>query len=121
MANFRIILDFETDDNVTLGMLTRELENNGIAGDGVTAYKIVEARETTLKRVTKEFLDKKINDTMLSIRAMNCLAAAEIETVRDLVRHKKVELMQYRNFGKKSFDELDRFLEDHDLHWGMDV
>ena len=54
MANFRITLDFETDDNVTLGMLTRDLENNTIAGDGVTAYKIVEARETTLKRVTKE-------------------------------------------------------------------
>ena len=121
MRNFRIVIDFETDDNVTLGMLTRDLENNTITGDGVTAYKIVEARETTLKRATKEVLDMKIDEPHFSIRAMNCLDIAGIRTVRELVRHRKSDLAARGGVGKKTLDEVDRFFDDHGLHWGMDV
>jgi len=134
MAKYRVVLDFETDDNITLGMITRGLEYNdvpirnamfsempSIVGDCAVAYKIVEARETTVKRSTEELLDKKIDLSLFSVRAVNCMKAADIGTVRDLVRHKKSDFMQFRNFGNKTFEELDKFLEYHDLHWGMDV
>jgi DNA-directed RNA polymerase subunit alpha len=134
MAKYRIVLDFETDDDITLGMITRGLEYNeneirnamfseypNVVGDCAVSYKIVEARETTVKRSVEELLDRKVDFSLFSIRAVNCLLAADIETVRDLVKHKKSDLVQFRNFGKKTLDELDKFLEYHDLHWGMDV
>ena len=134
MANFRVVLDFETDDEITLGMIIRGLEYNdvpirnamflehpNIVGDCAVAYKIVEARETTVKRVPDELLDMKIEIPMFSIRARNCLKTVDIETVRDLVRHKKSDFDSYRNFGHKTLDELDMFLESHGLHWGMEV
>ena len=121
MANYRITIEFETDDNVTIGMLTRELENNAITGDGVTAYKIVEARETTLKRETRDLLDMKIDEPHFSILAMNRLYTAGIRTVRDLARHRKADLAGRGGVGKKTLDEVDRFFDDHGLQWGMDV
>ena len=134
MTNFRVVLDFEADDEITLGMIIRGLEYNdvtirnamfsehpNIVGDCAVAYKIVEARETTVKRVPDELLDMKIEIPMFSVRARNCLKAVDIETVRDLVRHKKSDFDSYRNFGHKTLDELDMFLESHGLHWGMEV
>ena len=134
MANFRVVLDFETDDEITLGMIIRGLEYNdvtirnamfselpNIVGDCAVAYKIVEARETTVKRVPDELLDMKIEIPMFSVRARNCLKAVDIETVRDLVRLKKSDFDSYRTFGRKTLDELDMFLESHGLHWGMEV
>ena len=134
MANFRVVLDFETDDEITLGMIIRGLEYNditirnamlselpNIVGDCAVAYKIVEARETTVKRVADELLDLKIEVPMFSIRARNCLKAVDIETIRDLVRHKKSDFDSYRTFGHKTLNELDMFLECHNLHWGMEV
>ena len=57
----------------------------------------------------------------ISVRVLNCLRCAEIETVRDLVKYHRADLLKYRNFGKKSLTELDEFLEDRGLAWGMDV
>ena len=134
MAKYRIILDFETDDNITLGMITRGLEYNeypirnaifseyqDIVGDCAVSYKIAEAKETTVKRSTEELLDKKIDFSLFSVRAANCMKTADIGTVRDLVKHQKDDFLPFRNFGKKTFEELDKFLEYHGLHWGMDV
>ena len=134
MAKYRIVLDFEANDDITLGMIARGLEYNeypirnaifseypNIVGDCAVSYKIVEAREVTVKPITEGILDKKIDLSLFSVRAVNCLKAADIDTVRDLVWHKKSDLVQFRNFGKKTFDELDTFLEHHGLHWGMEV
>lgn len=55
------------------------------------------------------------------LSALNCLRYAEIETIRDLVTMHRADLLKYRNFGKKSLTELDEFLEDKGLAWGMDV
>jgi DNA-directed RNA polymerase, alpha subunit/40 kD subunit len=57
----------------------------------------------------------------LSVRALNCLKAAEIETFADLVSHQRAELMKFRNFGKKSLTEIDTLVERLKLNFGMDV
>ena len=57
----------------------------------------------------------------LSVRALNCLKAAEIETFADLVSHQRSELMKIRNFGKKSLTEIDMLIDRLKLSFGMDV
>ena len=57
----------------------------------------------------------------LSVRALNCLKAAEVETLGDLVKFNKNDLLKFRNFGKKSLTELDELLESLNLTFGMDV
>jgi DNA-directed RNA polymerase subunit alpha len=57
----------------------------------------------------------------LSVRALNCLKAAEVETLGDLVTYTKNDLMKFRNFGKKSLTELDELVEVKGLHFGMDI
>ena len=57
----------------------------------------------------------------LSVRALNCLKAADVETLGELVRYQKNDLLKFRNFGKKSLTELDELLERLDLNFGMDI
>ena len=66
-----------------------------------------------------ELLSKKVTDCDFSVRALCCLRFADIETVGDLVQYKKNELLMFRNFGNKTITELDDFLHDNDLDWGM--
>lgn len=55
-------------------------------------------------------LEKKIIDLDLSVRALNCLKMAEVETLGDLIKYRKGELMKFRNFGKKTLTELENFV-----------
>ena len=55
------------------------------------------------------------------VRALNCLKAADVETIGDLVKLNRSELLKFRNFGKKSLTELDALLASLDLRFGMDV
>ena len=71
--------------------------------------------------VFDEMLDRPITDYPLSIRALNCLKSADINTLRELVRLTEWDLLKFRNFGKKSVSELSDFIKDHDLTWGMNV
>jgi DNA-directed RNA polymerase subunit alpha len=57
----------------------------------------------------------------LSVRALNCLKAAEVETLGDLVKFSKNDLLKFRNFGKKSLTELDALLSHNKLNFGMDI
>ena len=66
-------------------------------------------------------LNQKWNEQELSVRALVCLRAAGIVTVRDLVRLQRNDCLKYRNFGKRTLAELDDFLTDHGLTWGMNV
>ena len=68
----------------------------------------------------RQLLKTKLSDQDLSVRALNCLKAAEVETVGDLVRFNRNDLLKFRNFGKKSLSELD-LLATLNLHFGMDV
>lgn len=69
----------------------------------------------------RQLLKTKLSDQNLSVRALNCLKAAEVETVGDLVRFNRNDLLKFRNFGKKSLSELDDLLATLNLHFGMDV
>ena len=69
----------------------------------------------------RHLLLTKLSDMELSVRALNCLKAAEIETFADLVSHQRAELMKFRNFGKKSLTEIDMLIDRLKLSFGMDV
>ncbi len=69
----------------------------------------------------RHLLLAKLSDQELSVRALNCLKAANIETFADLVSHQRAELMKFRNFGKKSLSEIDALVESRKLSFGMDI
>ena len=69
----------------------------------------------------RQLLKSKLADVDLSVRALNCLRAADVETLGDLVRYSRSELLKFRNFGKKSLNEVDDLLESLGLTFGMDV
>ena len=69
----------------------------------------------------RQLLKTKLVDLDLSVRALNCLKAAEVETLGDLVKFNKNDLLKFRNFGKKSLTELDELLESMSLSFGMEV
>ena len=69
----------------------------------------------------KHLLLTKLSDMGLSVRAFNCLKAADIDTFADLVSYSRSELMKFRNFGRKSLSEIDLLVEKMNLSFGMDV
>jgi len=69
----------------------------------------------------RQLLKTKLADQDLSVRALNCLKAADVDTVGDLVKLHRNELLKFRNFGKKSLTELDELLASLNLKFGMDV
>ncbi|MGN0196020.1 MAG: DNA-directed RNA polymerase subunit alpha [Candidatus Cryptobacteroides sp.] len=87
--------------------------------------------ESTVETDTKELdeeslrmrhlLLSKLADVGLSVRAYNCLKAADIDTFADLVSYSRAELMKFRNFGRKSLNEIDLLIEKANLSFGMDV
>lgn len=69
----------------------------------------------------RQLLKSKLVDMDLSVRALNCLKSAEVETLGQLVQYEKAELLKFRNFGRKSLSELDELLEKNNLSFGMDI
>ena len=69
----------------------------------------------------RQMLKQKLVDLDLSVRALNCLKAADVETLGDLVRYNKNDLLKFRNFGKKSLTELEDLLDGLNLSFGMDI
>lgn len=68
-----------------------------------------------------QLLKSKLVDMDLSVRALNCLKSAEVETLGELVVFNKTDLLKFRNFGKKSLTELDELLANLNLSFGMDI
>ena len=69
----------------------------------------------------RKVLKTPLADLDLSVRAYNCLKAAEIKTLGELVNYHIDDLLKFRNFGKKSLSELEEFVREKGLHFGMDV
>ncbi|MDE5888067.1 MAG: DNA-directed RNA polymerase subunit alpha [Muribaculaceae bacterium] len=69
----------------------------------------------------RQLLKSKLTDMDLSVRALNCLKSAEVETLGDLVVFNKNDLLKFRNFGRKSLTELDDLLANLNLSFGMDI
>ncbi|MBQ8222037.1 MAG: DNA-directed RNA polymerase subunit alpha [Bacteroidales bacterium] len=70
---------------------------------------------------TRQLLKTKLVEMDLSVRALNCLKAAEVETIGDLVALNKHELLKFRNFGKKSLTELEELVRSKGLEFGMNI
>ena len=69
----------------------------------------------------EEKLDKSIEELELSVRSFNCLEAAGIKTIRDLVQKTESEMLKYRNFGRKSLNEIKNILKEMGLKFGMEI
>ena len=69
----------------------------------------------------RQLLKSKLVDMDLSVRALNCLKSAEVETLAELVVFNKTDLLKFRNFGKKSLTELEQLLTNLNLSFGMDI
>ena len=88
------------------------LENNDVDGNQEFDEEVLHMRQ---------LLKTKLVDMNLSVRALNCLKAADVETLGDLVQYNKTDLLKFRNFGKKSLSELDDLLESLNLSFGTDI
>ena len=134
------IYSVEDDDELCMNLSTNELRSIAnsllcfadiIDGNRVkkkktktstkNKYENVESENIPDKTDIKGLLNTKVNYDLFSARAIICFKIADISTVRDLVRHQKTDFQKFRNIGKKTIQELDWFLESHNLHWGMDV
>jgi len=69
----------------------------------------------------RQLLNTKLVDMDLSVRALNCLKAADVETIGELVSFAKSDLLKFRNFGKKSLTELEELVRSKNLHFGMNI
>ena len=88
------------------------IETNDIDGNDEFDEEILHMRQ---------LLKTKLVDLNLSVRALNCLKAADVETLGQLVQYNKTDLLKFRNFGKKSLTELDDLLESLNLSFGTDI
>jgi DNA-directed RNA polymerase subunit alpha len=87
--------------------------------DSETKSDTEEFDETSLNM--RQLLKTKLVDMDLSVRALNCLKAADVETLGDLVSYNKNDLLKFRNFGKKSLTELEDLVDNKGLNFGMNV
>jgi DNA-directed RNA polymerase subunit alpha len=81
----------------------------------------VEAEEDDEIARMRKILLTSVDDLELSVRSHNCLKAANIKTLADLVRREESEMLKFRNFGRKSLSELGMIVQEHGLQFGMDV
>lgn len=94
-----------TDENISLDVRKEEKEN------------IVDEETLLVRKV----LNTPLEDLELSVRAFNCLKAAKINSLSELVQYTQEELMKFRNFGQKSLSEIEQVLNERGLHFGMDI
>jgi DNA-directed RNA polymerase subunit alpha len=94
-----------TDENISLDTKREEKES------------VVDEETLQLRKV----LYTPLEDLELSVRAFNCLKAAKINSLSELVQYTQEELMKFRNFGQKSLSEIEQVLGERGLHFGMDI
>ena len=94
-------------------------DDNKISLESTSEPESKELDEESLRM--RHVLLTKLSDIGLSVRAYNCLKAADIDTFADLVNYSRAELMKFRNFGRKSLNEIDLLVEKMKLSFGMDV
>ena len=94
-------------------------DDNKISIESAVEPESKELDEESLRM--RHILLTKLSDMGLSVRAYNCLKAADIDTFADLVNYSRSELMKFRNFGRKSLNEIDVLVDKMKLSFGMDV
>ena len=94
-----------TDENITFDNKEEKKED------------LVDEQTLQLRKILKTPLE----DLDLSVRAFNCLKAAKINSLSELVQYEQEDLMKFRNFGQKSLAEIEQVLHERTLHFGMDL
>lgn len=126
----KLIFDIETDGSITPQNALTEaskilihhfmlFSDERITLETEAVKASVQYDEETLH--IRQLLKSKLADMDLSVRALNCLKAAEVETLGELVAYSKSDLMKFRNFGKKSLTELEELVHEKGLNFGFDV
>lgn len=123
----KLILEIETDGSVTpddaltyAGKILKDHIQLFINFDIDTEdEEVAEIDEETLR--IKKLLKMSVDELELSVRSHNCLKAANIKTIGDLVRREESEMLKFKNFGRKSLLELGKILEELGLQFGMNV
>jgi len=126
----KLIIDIDTDGSIHPKEALKEaakiliyhfmlFSDEKITLDSDEKYENEEFDEEILHM--RQMLKTKLVDMDLSVRALNCLKAADVDTLGDLVIYNKNDLLKFRNFGKKSLTELDDLLVTMSLSFGMDV
>lgn len=123
----KLILEITTDGTISpseaLKQAAKILDDHlsmFVEFDRVLEPKLDKTEESEFSKIRKMLLTP-VDEVKLSVRAQNCLRSANIKTLADLVRHQEVEMLQFRNFGRKSLAELGDILHEHGLSFGMDV
>lgn len=125
-----LVLDIETDGSIhpevaLKGAATILIQHFMLFSDQTMILESAEAGEP--EQVDEEMLHMRkllktqLNDLDLSVRAYNCLKAADVKSLGDLVRLEISDMMKFRNFGKKSLAELEQLVVDKSLTFGMDL
>jgi len=126
----KLVMDIKTDGSITPKDALQEaakilihhfmlFSDERITLDSEMKKEDEEFDETSLHM--RQLLKSKLVDLDLSVRALNCLKAADVETLGDLVSFNKNDLLKFRNFGKKSLTELEDLVENKGLAFGMNV
>ncbi len=126
----KLILTIETDGSIVPKDALKEASSILIQHFVLFSDEKIDI-ETTEKTVVDDFdedylhmrhlLKTKLSDMDLSVRALNCLKAADVETLGELVSYNKNDLLKFRNFGKKSLAELEELVKSKNQHFGMNV
>jgi DNA-directed RNA polymerase subunit alpha len=126
----KLIIDIQSDGSIHPKEALKEaakiliyhfmlFSDEKITIDSEESYENEEFDEEVLHM--RQMLKTKLVDMDLSVRALNCLKAADVDTLGDLVVYNKTDLLKFRNFGKKSLTELDDLLDGLNLTFGMDI
>ncbi len=126
----KLIIEILTDGSITPKDALKEaarilimhfmlFSNEKITVDVEEKASSEEFDETSLHM--RQLLKTKLVDLDLSVRALNCLKAADVETLADLVALNKHDLLKFRNFGKKSLTELEELIKAKNLNFGMNL
>ncbi|HOT98530.1 MAG TPA: DNA-directed RNA polymerase subunit alpha [bacterium] len=123
----RLILEISTDGSITpddalsfAGKILRDHIQLFINFDIDTEEEESQEVDEEAIRIRK-LLKMSVDELELSVRSHNCLMAANIKTIGDLVRRDEPEMLKFRNFGRKSLSELTKILEEKGITFGMDV
>ena len=127
----KLNLEIVTDGSITPNLALQEAANILIYHFKLFTDDKKLSLESSIEAESKELDEEslhmrhllltKLSDMGLSVRAYNCLKAADIDTFADLVSYSRAELMKFRNFGRKSLNEIDILVERMKLSFGMDV
>ena len=127
----KLTLEIETDGSISPSSALHEAANiliyhfrlftddKKMSVENALEPETKELDEESLR--TRHLLLTKLSDMGLSVRAFNCLKAADIDTFADLVVYTRAELMKFRNFGRKSLNEIEVLVDKMKLSFGMDV